>query len=110
MRWALRFWRDTRAMVSDVVGLARTNHGTIVARGLCSPNRTAAIRQQRDTSDDVKALNPGQETFAPISHTSVYTRTDALRDVRRPVLRPDGDPTMCPLRVSGPCAPHTVQR
>ena len=28
MRWALRFWPDTRAMVDDVIGFAGSNHGT----------------------------------------------------------------------------------
>ena len=35
MRWALRFWPDTRAMVDDVIGIAGSNHGT-TALASCS--------------------------------------------------------------------------
>jgi len=76
MRWGLRFWPDTRSMVSDVVGLASTNHGSAAINGLCTPSCSPALWQQLDTSDYVKALNSGQETFQGISYTSVYTRTD----------------------------------
>ncbi|WP_205696973.1 triacylglycerol lipase [Conexibacter sp. SYSU D00693] len=76
MRWALRFWPDTRAMVDDVIGFAATNHGSFVINALCVPNCSAALRQQLDTSRFLRALNSGAETFAGISYTEVYTHTD----------------------------------
>ncbi|WP_354699110.1 hypothetical protein DSM112329_04817 [Paraconexibacter sp. AEG42_29] len=73
-RWALRFWPDTRAMVDDVIGFAPSNHGTVMAR--CQGGCSAAGWQQSDESSFMKALNSRQETFAGISYTNVYTRTD----------------------------------
>lgn len=76
MRWSLRFWPDTRAMVSDVVAAAPTNHGSPIVQTLCLTGCAPALWQQIDTSDYVRALNSGQETFAGISYTNVYTVTD----------------------------------
>lgn len=78
MRWALRFWPDTRKMVSDVVAMAPTNHGSALVSGLCVGGCAPAVWQQVDASEYVRALNSGQETFAPISYTDVYTVTDEL--------------------------------
>ncbi len=80
MRWALRFWPDTRAMVDDVIGMAGSNHGTtglascIVGLTTCMP---AVWQQQRD-SQFLAALNSGAETFAGVSYTQIYTRTDEV--------------------------------
>lgn len=82
MRWALRFWPDTRPLVDDVIGLAPSNHGTTVILALrplceqlgCQP----ASLQQASDSRFTAALNSGQETFAPISYTSIYTRNDEV--------------------------------
>ncbi|GAB3581594.1 hypothetical protein GCM10027445_53690 [Amycolatopsis endophytica] len=76
MRWSLRFWPDTRAMVDDVIGMAGTNHGSVIVPALCVPNCAPALWQQRANSDFVRALNSGQETFPGISYTEVYSRTD----------------------------------
>jgi hypothetical protein len=75
-RWALRFWPDTRAMVDDLIGFAPSNHGS--TRASCSSDSpcSAASWQQSDEANFIRALNSFQETFAPISYTSVYTRTD----------------------------------
>lgn len=79
-RWALRFWPDTRAMVDDLVGLAPSNHGTVDAAPLCAgPDGCApAIWQQRAGSRFLAALNSGQETFAGVSYTVVYSRYDEV--------------------------------
>lgn len=77
-RWALRWFPDTRAMVDDLVGLAASNHGTTGARTVCSQQCTAATWQQRDDSKFIAALNSGQETYAGISYTSVFTRFDEI--------------------------------
>jgi pimeloyl-ACP methyl ester carboxylesterase len=77
-RWALRFWPDTRSMVDDQIGLAPSNHGTASARFVCIPDCAPSFWQQRDDSEFTKALNSHQETFAGISYTAVYTRTDVV--------------------------------
>ncbi|GAA3530366.1 hypothetical protein GCM10022234_29500 [Aeromicrobium panaciterrae] len=80
MRWALRFWPDTRAMVDDVIGMAGSNHGT-TALPTCIPGLTTcmpAVWQQQATAEFIKALNSGAETFAGISYTEIYTKTDEV--------------------------------
>ncbi len=81
MRWALRFWPDTRHMVADVVGFSGSNHGTTVltpqiceAEGGCPP----ADWQQIYESNFIRALNSGAETFAGISYTEIWTHTDEV--------------------------------
>ncbi len=75
-RWALRFFPDTRAMVDDLIGFAPSNHGS--SRANCNAENpcSAATFQQGDKSNFMKALNSGAETWAGISYTNVYTRTD----------------------------------
>jgi pimeloyl-ACP methyl ester carboxylesterase len=79
MRWALRFWPDTRPMVADVIGAAPSNHGTMaVSSGSCSPGCPPGIWQQVYGSQFVQALNSYAETFAGISYTDIYTRHDEV--------------------------------
>ncbi len=94
-RWALRFWPDTRAMVDDVIAYAATNHGTTQARLTCVTECAAAGWQQRDDSKFIAALNSGQETFAGISYTNVYTRTDET-------VQPNADDTGSTSLHTGP--------
>ena len=78
MRWALRFWPDTRPMVDDIIGMAPTNHGTN-AGGMCRQGQTSCVPanwQQGDTSLFIAALNSRAETFKGISYTNVFTHTD----------------------------------
>jgi len=76
MRWALRFWPDTRAMVDDVIGMAPTNHGT-TATGQCGPfSCVPAVWQQAADAKFIEALNSRAETFRGISYTNTFTRTD----------------------------------
>ena len=79
MRWALRFWPDTRAMVDDIIGMAGSNHGTsglsCVAGYVRCP---AASWQQGKDANFIKALNSGAETFAGISYTEIFTHTDEV--------------------------------
>jgi hypothetical protein len=89
MRWALRFWPDTREMVEDVIGLAATNHGTtVVPSSVCSPGCTPAVWQQLEPNAFIPALNSYAETFAGISYTNIYTHYDQ-------VAKPDAGPNMC---------------
>ena len=77
-RWALRFWPDTRAMVDDFVAIDPSNHGTLDANALCLAPNAPAIWQQRENSHFLQALNSGAETFAGISYTVIYSRTDEV--------------------------------
>ena len=80
MRWALRFWPDTRSMVDDVIGMAGSNHGTTV-RTLCVPGGTKcppAVWQQGASAHFIAALNSGAETFSGISYTEIFTHTDEV--------------------------------
>ena len=75
-RWALRFWPDTRAAVDDYVALDPSNHGTVLANGLCAVGCAPAIWQQRAGSAFLTVLNRGPETFAGISYTVIYSHFD----------------------------------
>jgi pimeloyl-ACP methyl ester carboxylesterase len=75
-RWAIRIWPDTRPMIDDLVALAPTNHGTNPA--LCQLACQPSVWQQSIGSKFYTALNAGQETFAGISYTVVYTHLDEL--------------------------------
>lgn len=77
MRWSLRFWPDTRAMVADVIGFAGTNHGSaLIGPVFCLSACAPALRQQAAGSAFNVALNSGQETFPGISYTEIYSHTD----------------------------------
>jgi triacylglycerol esterase/lipase EstA (alpha/beta hydrolase family) len=78
-RWALRFWRDTRKLVDDDIGLDASNHGTITAESSCQNEGCApAIWQQRNTSAFTAALNSLTETFPGIAYTEIYTQEDEI--------------------------------
>jgi hypothetical protein len=77
MRWALRFWPDTRQMVEDVVGFSPSNHGT-TQKPICLNGCPPADWQQDSKSRFVAALNSYAETFAGISYTNIYTHTDEV--------------------------------
>jgi triacylglycerol esterase/lipase EstA (alpha/beta hydrolase family) len=89
MRWALRFWPDTRPMVADVVGLAGDNHGSIWQK---IDNVTACViacppvnYQQAVGSNFLTALNSYAETFAGIAYTEVHTNLDEIVDNTPPL-------------------------
>jgi hypothetical protein len=77
MRWPLRFWPDTRAMVEDVIGFSGDNHGTTVA-GSCGGGCPPADWQQAYESNFIRALNSYAETFRGISYTEIYTHRDEV--------------------------------
>ncbi|NKQ55157.1 alpha/beta fold hydrolase [Amycolatopsis sp. K13G38] len=77
-RWALKYWPDTRVDVGDLVGLAPSNHGTLLANAVCVPGCAPAFWQQRAGSAFLTALNSGPETWAGIDYTNVYTATDEV--------------------------------
>jgi pimeloyl-ACP methyl ester carboxylesterase len=79
MRWALRFWPDTRAMVDDVIGFSGSNHGTtVLGVNSCASGCPAADWQQLYGSPFIEALNSDAETFAGISYTEIWTHTDEV--------------------------------
>jgi hypothetical protein len=80
MRWALRFWPDTRAMVDDVIGVAGSNHGsTAIASCVTGLTRCPpAVWQQGAHAKFIAALNSGAETFAGISYTEIFSHTDEV--------------------------------
>jgi hypothetical protein len=78
MRWALRFWPDTRAMVDDVIGFSGSNHGTTVKGSACGSGCPPADWQQAADANFIKALNSYAETFPGISYTEIYTHTDEV--------------------------------
>ena len=77
-RWALKFWPDTRGDVDDLIGLAPSNHGTVIAGGLCATGCAPSVWQQRTNSDFLTALNAGAETYPGISYTQVASRYDEI--------------------------------
>jgi hypothetical protein len=105
MRWALRFWPDTRAMVDDVIGIAPTNHGTraldLLALG-CRLGCVAASWQQGADSAFMAALNSGAETFAGISYTTIATRFDEV------VLPSSGPRSVSALRTGDGAVANTL--
>jgi hypothetical protein len=79
MRWALRFWPDTRPMVDDVIGMAGSNHGTTALPCLAGLDKCPpADWQQGAHANFIQALNSGAETFAGISYTEIFTHTDEV--------------------------------
>jgi pimeloyl-ACP methyl ester carboxylesterase len=79
MRWALRFWPDTRPMVDDVIGFSGSNHGTtVLSPSLCAAGCPPADWQQLAAANFIGALNSRAETFPGISYTEVYTHTDEV--------------------------------
>jgi pimeloyl-ACP methyl ester carboxylesterase len=84
MRWALRFWPDTRAMVDDVIGLAGDNHGSKWQQAdnvyACAASCPPVNYQQAEGSNFLQALNSYAETFAGVSYTEIYSYVDEIVD------------------------------
>jgi triacylglycerol esterase/lipase EstA (alpha/beta hydrolase family) len=77
-RWALKWWPDTRAMVDDVVSIDPSNHGTLDTFALCAAGCAPSFWQQTAGSNFLTALNAGQETYAGISYTEIYSMMDEV--------------------------------
>jgi pimeloyl-ACP methyl ester carboxylesterase len=79
MRWALRFWPDTRPMVQSVIGFSGSNHGTtVISSSACALGCPPADWEQFYGSPFIDALNSYAETFPGISYTEVWTHTDEV--------------------------------
>lgn len=77
IRWTLKYWPRTRAMVDDVIGIDPSNHGSAIDP-VCQIGCAPALWQQRTGSAFLRALNSGAETWRGISYTQVYTLTSEL--------------------------------
>jgi hypothetical protein len=66
-------------MVDDDIGLDASNHGTQDSE-YCKTTKScpAAFWQQAASSNFIQALNSFKETFAGISYTEIYSRTDEV--------------------------------
>jgi triacylglycerol lipase len=90
-RWALTYWPSLRSLVTDVVAVAGTQHGTTVFSGLLSAcgsscRFTAAAWQQAAGSDLQRALaRYPDETPGRTAWTTVRTLDDE-------VVQPTSDP------------------
>lgn len=103
-RWALKFWPDTRPDVDDVIGLAPSNHGTLVAGPICAPGCAPAIKQQATDARFIEALNEGGETYDAVDYTVAYTELDEVvfPNLPQPPVLPDAaPPPSSPLRDGG---------
>ena len=80
-RWAIK-WFPSGRFVDDYIALATPNHGTITA-GEATPCFRACW-QMRLGSKFLRALNYGDETPGPISHTSIYTAFDEVVQPQAP--------------------------
>lgn len=77
-RWALKFWPDTRDLVGELVALAGSNHGTVLATGACNSDCPESNWQQALDSNFLTALNADFETLPGIDYTNVYTQMDEI--------------------------------
>jgi hypothetical protein len=83
-RWALTYWPSTRALVSDVVAVAGTQHGTATFGALLSACGTqcaftAAAWQQASGSNLVKAISRyPDETPGRLGWTTVRSLNDEI--------------------------------
>lgn len=82
-RWSLRFWPDTRAMVTDMVGISPDNQGATAERAVCSITglaHTCPINfwQGATGSNFIQALNSGQQMFPGIDYTVIWSTSDEL--------------------------------
>ena len=93
VRWALKWWRDLRSQVGDVIGLAPANHGLPILAALCGVRCPPASRQQTPTSRFLAALNQGDETpgGGRISHSVISSATDASVPPPSPDLQGESD-------------------
>lgn len=94
-RWGLKYRPDLRDRVDDMVGPAPSNHGTVVADGVCAAGGCSpAIQQQRVGSEFLTALNAGRETYDEVDYTVASTDFDevVVPNVTPPPALPDAAP------------------
>lgn len=79
VRWALKWWPDTRADVDKVITLGAPNHGALYPNQNClEPDScSASLWQMRSDSKFLAALNRGASTYS-IPWTSITTTADTV--------------------------------
>lgn len=79
-RWALRYWPDLRALVSDFVGLAPAHHGADTAAAVCglATGCGPSIRQMSAGSRFLQAIDNDAQVWAPVDYTVIYSLTDGV--------------------------------
>lgn len=92
-RWSLKYWPETRDMVSDLISLAGSHNGTLTAIPICLAGCAEAIHQQTVGSRFLAALNDGPQTFDGIAYTAIYTWFD---EVVTPNLPPNPASALTP--------------
>jgi pimeloyl-ACP methyl ester carboxylesterase len=87
--WALRFWPDLAAHVSDVVSFGTAYRGVWVARTTCDLRRECepGSWQVAYGSNFVAALNRDDPTRDATAYTSIYSDTDEFTRPPRAVTR-----------------------
>ena len=75
-RWAIKYWPDIPQLVDNLVAMAGVGHGFTETQGICASECIAPFWQMKPDSKFLAALNSGSETPAPVTYTSVYSRTD----------------------------------
>jgi triacylglycerol esterase/lipase EstA (alpha/beta hydrolase family) len=76
-RWYIKFLGGDR-VVSEVVGLVPSNHGTTQPLTDVVGPFCFACLQQKAASDFIRKLNAGDETPGPIDYTQITTRFDEV--------------------------------
>jgi triacylglycerol lipase len=64
--------------VDDLIGLAPSNHGTLLTAWGVPLDLCVACQQQGSGSDFLKQLNNGDETPDPVSYTVIATKADEI--------------------------------
>ncbi|EHK99690.1 putative Lipase B [Glarea lozoyensis 74030] len=84
-QWAFKYWKTTRAMVTDLISISPDFDGTILALLLCpgfaSGNAfacTEAVFQQVYNSNFITTLKSNNGDSAYVPTTTVYTATDEI--------------------------------
>ena len=107
-RWALKYWPDTRHMIDDFIGMAPSNHGTLVAEMMCNPDCAPAIWQQRRDAAFIQALNTGPETWKGIDYTVIYSPTDGIIVPADLSKLETGKGTIANIAVNEACSDHVA--
>lgn len=78
VRWALKWWPETRALVDDLITLGTPHHGTVIVEVQCAVGCKPAHRQMMMASNFLAALNAGDELGLAEHTTSIFSLTDEL--------------------------------
>lgn len=77
-QWALKYWRSTRNVVSDLIAISPDFHGTTLATSTDLPTNPPAILQQDYNSQFVTTLRSNDGDSAYVPTTSIFSSTDEI--------------------------------